>query len=212
MQISTSGTSAAGTISMATVAAGFVDPSTPQLETMRSRLRLLLDAHMGQLQPEILRPELDAVVIEQGAVAESLLLVNQGRLAVEVDQPPAAVRTLAVVNAGDLLGEMALFGDGHHTARVRVIDAPAELLRISRQALREAVLYDAELAAEMLVISSDRCRSANRLIHLLLDGIDACNAGHPTELKRVCSDLRQQPGSLAKVAEQLEQLLAAQRS
>ena len=56
---------------MEAVAGGFVGASLPQLEVMRSRLRLLLDVHMDQLQPEILRPGLDEVVIEQGAVAES---------------------------------------------------------------------------------------------------------------------------------------------
>ena len=212
MQISTSGTSTAGTISMTTVAAGFVDPSTPQLETMRSRLRLLLDAHMGQLQPEILRPELDAVVIEQGAIAESLLLVNRGRLAVEVDQPPAAVRTLAVVNAGDLLGEMALFGDGHHTARVRVIDAPAELLRISRDALLQAVLFDSELTAAILELSLERCRSSNSWTSLLLSAISACAESNAPALESICDQLGQGPSSMADAATMLKRLFSAVES
>ena len=67
---------------------------------MRSRLRLLLDAHMGQLQPEILRPELDAVVIEQGAVAESLLLVNQGRGLCDAASTRAARTTTAMPRIG----------------------------------------------------------------------------------------------------------------
>ena len=180
--------------------------------SVNGRLQLLLKTHMRALQPEILHPPLGSLVIEQEQPADYLMLVQQGRLAVELSLSGQPARVLAEVTQGALLGEMAFFGEGRHSASVRVLEEPTELLRISRQALREAVLYDAELAAEMLVISSDRCRTANRLIHLLLDGIDACYARHPAELERVCSDLRQQPESLAKVAVQLEQLLAAKRS
>ncbi len=197
---------------MEAVAGGFVGASLPQLEVMRSRLRLLLNVHMDQLQPEILRPGLDEVVIEQGAVAESLLLVNQGRLAVEVNQSAAPTRTLAVVKAGDLLGEMALFGDGHHTARVRVIDTPAELLRISRDALLQAVLFDSELTAAILELSLERCRSSNRWTSLLLSAISACAESNAPALESICDQLRHGPSSISDAATLLKRLLAAFKS
>ncbi len=197
---------------MEAVAGRFVGASLPQLEAMRSRLRLLLDVHMDQLQPEILRPALNEVVIEQGAVAESLLLVNQGRLAVEVDQSTAPMRTLAVVKAGDLLGEMALFGDGLHTARVRVIDTPAELLRISRDALLQAVLFDSELTAAILELSLERCRSSNRWTSLLLSAINACAESNAPALESICDQLHQGPSSISDAATLLKRLLAAVQS
>ena len=197
---------------MEAVAGGFVGASLPQMEVMRSRLRLLLDVHMDQLQPEILRPGLDEVVIEQGAVAESLLLVNQGRLAVEVNQSAAPMRTLAVVKAGDLLGEMALFGDGHHTARVRVIDTPAELLRISRDALLQAVLFDSELTAAILELSLERCHSSNRWTSLLLSAISACAESNAPALESICDQLRHGPSSISDAATLLKRLLAAVES
>ena len=186
--------------------------SVPQLEALRGRLRQLLDTHMDQLQPDVLRPELNEVVIEQGAVAESLLLINRGRLAVELHQSTQAVRTLAEVKAGDLLGEMALFGDGHHTARVRVIDAPAELLRISRNALLQAVLFDSELTAAILELSLERCRSSNRWTSLLLSAISACAENNAEQLEIACDQLSQGPSGISDAATLLKGLFSAVES
>ena len=116
---------------------------------------------------------------------------------------------IAEVGAGAVLGEMALFGIGEprHGARVRVLDASTEILRFSREALHGAVLFDAELAAEMLLMSSERCRNSNRMINLLLDGIDATTRGDASALTHICSILRNGPDSMGEAAAQLEQLL-----
>ena len=173
------------------------------------RLRNLLQTHLKQLEPELLHPEPNAVLIEQGDVADSLLLVQQGRLTIEIQQDGNASRTIAEVGAGAVLGEMALFGIGEtrHSARVRVLDAKAEILRFSRKALQSSILFDAELAAEMLLISSERCRNSNQMINQLLDGIDATARGDISALTRICSTLRQGPDSMQHAAVQLEHLL-----
>ena len=77
----------------------------------------------------------------------------------------------------------------------------------AREALHGAVLFDAELAAEMLLVSSERCRNSNRMINLLLDGIDDASRGDANALARICHTLRQGPDSMEKAAEQLEHLL-----
>jgi len=186
-----------------------MDPAAQEPEPINRRLRTLLQTHLKRLEPELLRPAPDAVLIEQGDVADSLLLVQQGRLAIEIHRNGHASRTIAEVGAGAVLGEMALFGFGEtrHGARVRVLDARTELLRFSREALHGAVLFDAELAAEMLLVSSERCRNSNRMINLLLDGIDDASRGDANALARICHTLRQGPDSMGAAAEQLEHLL-----
>ena len=66
---------------------------------------------------------------------------------------------------------------------------------------------DAELAAEMLLVSSERCRNSNRMINQLLDGIDATARGDASALTRICNTLRNGPDSMGQAAAQLEQLL-----
>ena len=191
-----------------------MDPEAQEQEPNNLRLWHLLQTHLKQLEPELLLPEHNAVLIEQGDVADSLLLVQQGRLSIEIHQNGNATRTIAEVGEGAVLGEMALFGIGEtrHGARVRVLEANTEILRFSREALHSAVLFDAELAAEMLLLSSERCRNSNRMINLLLDGIDASSRGDATSLASICSTLRQGPDSMEQAAGQLEHLLTVAAS
>ena len=191
-----------------------MDPATQELEPTNHRLRNLLQTHLKLLNPELLHPDPEAILIEQGEIADSLLLVQQGRLAIEIHQNGNASRTIAEVGTGAVLGEMALFGIGEtrHGARIRVLDANTEILRFSREALHSAVLFDAELAAEMLLVSSERCRNSNRMINLLLDGIDASSRGDATLLASICGTLRQGPDSMEQAAAQLEHLLTVAAS
>ena len=69
------------------------------------------------------------------------------------------------------------------------------------------MLFDAELAAEMLLVSSERCRTSNRMINLLLDAIEATAGGDVPALARICNTLRNGPDSMMEAAAQLEQLL-----
>ena len=186
-----------------------MDPATQVTEPINRRLWNLLQTHQQLLEPELLRPEPDAVLIEQGEIADFLLLVQRGRLAIDIHRNGHPSRTIAEVGAGAVLGEMALFGVGEtrHGARVRVLDAGTEILRFSREALHGAVLFDAELAAEMLLVSSERCRNSNRMINLLLDAIDATAGGDVPALAQICNTLRNGPDSMVEAAAQLEQLL-----
>ena len=186
-----------------------MDPALGEQTPINRRLRNLLQTHLKQLEPELLHPEPNAVLIEQGDVADSLLLLQQGRLTIEIHQNGNPSRTIAEVGEGAVLGEMALFGIGEtrHSARVRVVGVSTELLRFSREALQSSILFDAELAAEMLLISSERCRNSNLMINLLLDGIDATARGDASALASICSELRQGPDSMEQAAKHLEHLL-----
>ena len=101
-----------------------MDPAEGEQRPINRRLQSLLRAHLNQLEPELLHPRLNDVLIEQGDVADSLLLVQQGSLAIEIQQDGNASRTIAELGTGAVLGEMALFGIGEarHSASVRVVE------------------------------------------------------------------------------------------
>jgi CRP-like cAMP-binding protein len=102
---------------------------------------------------------------------------------------------------------MGLFGDGQHSADVKVLDQPAQLLAVDADQLLKAMLFDADMAIEMLVLTSQRCLQANELVGLLLDGIHAAHAGDASQLEHTCTELRKRNHSIAWAADQLQELL-----
>ena len=78
----------------------------PQLQAFRERLRLLLDAHQQKTQSEnVQAPEECRSLSEQDEPVETLMLLTEGRVAVDVHQGQE-VHTLAVMEAVELLGEV----------------------------------------------------------------------------------------------------------
>lgn len=177
-----------------------------QLEAIRSRLRQLLSTHLNQLQPVTRSYAAGEIVIEQGEAAERVFLVSSGVLAVEHVEPGHPARVLALVQEGEILGEMGLFGDNRHSAQVRVEQGPASLLVARSDDLLQALLFDTELVLEMLALSGARCRQANHNLAVLLDAIQALSANDDAALTEICASLRDNSPSLAKAAEQLLQI------
>ena len=69
--------------------------------------------------------------------------------------------TVAIVEAEELLGEMDLFGNGVHSADVKVLDEPEQLIAIYSDQLLKAMLFDADLSIELLSLISQRCLQGN---------------------------------------------------
>ena len=178
----------------------------PQHDEIRHRLTQLLTTHLSQVQTETFEHATDAIVIEQGAPAEQLYLVRSGILAVEVVEAGKPARVLALAREGEILGEMGLFGDHRHSAQVRVEEGPCTLVAIQSDALLQALLFDSELALEMLALSSARCRQANRNQALLLDAIQALSNDDADALEQCCQDLEASSSGLDKSAQQLRAL------
>ncbi|MDP6172179.1 MAG: cyclic nucleotide-binding domain-containing protein, partial [Prochlorococcaceae cyanobacterium ETNP2_MAG_10] len=145
----------------------------PQLESVLERLKLLLSAHSNELETKSLHAKPGELLIKQAAPAECLLLLTQGKVAIQLQRKGQTARTLAVLEAEALLGEMGLFGNGIHSTDVRVVDGPAQLLAINGDDLLKAMIYDSDLIIELLALVSERIRSSNEVISLLLDGIAA---------------------------------------
>lgn len=177
-----------------------------QLESIRQRLSHLLTTHRDQLAASSWLAEQGEVVIAQGANADSVLLVQSGELGVESLDRYGNSTLLATAGSGELLGEMGLFGDCKHSAQVTVISGTASLLRLGSDALLQAVMFDAELALEILALNSRRCQQGNQHLSLTLTALQALHNGNKDLLLTCCTELMQGPTSLNKAGEQLMDL------
>ena len=101
------------------------------------RLNQLLVTHLKELNAESLIYDSGDVVIEEQQHADDILLLQSGELSVEI----GAQRELARIKPGELLGEMGLSGDNRHSATVRVLHGPAEIIRV---AIGEVIIIDPE--------------------------------------------------------------------
>ncbi len=183
----------------------------PQLEAFRERLKVLLEAHQQELNPERITASEGEVLFRQGEPVERLMLLNSGRVAVDVHQGEEC-HTLAVIEAMELLGEVGFFASGFHYADFRVVDGPAELLAMPGKELLKAMLFDSDLVVEMLSLVSERCRRGNRVIGLLLSGIEAVHDDEEHRLAATSEALGGIHFCVAKAGRQLMNLHRQQPS
>lgn len=177
----------------------------PQLQSFRERLKVLLEAHQQELNPQRINASDGEVLFRQGEPVDTLLLLTSGRVAVDVHQGDA-VHTLAVIEAVELLGEVGFFANGQHYADFRVVDGPAELVAVQGKELLKAMLFDSDLVMELLSLVSERCRRGNRVIGLLLSGIEAAHSNQPKRLSATRAELSGIHGAITNASEQLQQL------
>ena len=174
---------------------------------LKDRLKLLLEAHHQDLKPEVRQIEPGTLLMRQGEPASHLMLLTQGRVAIQLCQEPLRIcHTLAVIEAEELLGEMSLFGIGQHTADVRVVEASAEVVVVDGSRCLKAMLYDVDIAMEMLTIISQRCVNSNTIIGELLEGIAAARHHSDDRLQAACQRIRPHGHALALAADDLLQL------
>jgi CRP-like cAMP-binding protein len=177
-----------------------------QRTVVRERFKLLLDSHHAELAPVPRQAVEGELLLAQGDRARSLLLLTEGRVAIQLRHRDNSPHTLAVLEAEELLGEMGLFGDGHHSADVRVVEGPAQLVEVDSDAVLRAMLFDADLAMELLALLSQRCQHGNAVIGLLLDAIAAASQANAAELTAITETMLPLDHSLATAAEQLLRL------
>ena len=177
----------------------------PQLQAFRERLKLLLEAHQQELNPKRINAAEGDVLFRQGDPVDTLLLLTSGKVAVDVHQGNER-HTLSVVEAVELLGEVGFFANGQHYADFRVVDDGAELLALPGEDLLQAMLFDSDLAVEMLALVSERCRRGNRVISLLLSGIEAVHDHEIERLEQTTKELGCIHFCIAKASRQLKRL------
>ena len=177
-----------------------------QRSVVRERMKLLLTAHHSEIQ-QIERTAVEGEqLLQQGEPAEHVILLTAGTAAIQVHQPQGKHHTLAVVEAEELRGEIGLFGDGIHSADVTVIHDPAQLIEVNGDHLLQAMLFDTDLAIELLALLSQRCRQGNHMVNLLLDGIQAVQSGNNRLLASTCEALDNSNHALSLAATQLRLL------
>ncbi|CAK6690207.1 hypothetical protein BBFGKLBO_00772 [Synechococcus sp. CBW1107] len=175
----------------------------PQLKVVRERMKLLLDIHHDELAPVVRHAAIGDLVMRQGEPADSLMLLTKGKVAIQLRLTEPEPHTLAVIEAEELLGEMGLFGSGQHSADVRVVEGPAELVEVSGDNFLKTLLFDVDLAMEMLALVSQRCMRSNEVIGLLLDGIAASERGDTDQLNRLESEFKPLNYCLSKAMDRL---------
>jgi CRP/FNR family cyclic AMP-dependent transcriptional regulator len=182
-----------------------------QRNIVRERMKLLLAAHNSEIIPVEVHGEPGELLLRQGAPADRVMLLTEGTVAIQVSQSDGEPHTLAIVEAKEFLGEMGLFGSGVHSADVKVLDEPAQLIAVDGDQLLKAMLFDADLSIELLCLISQRCLQGNELVGLLLDGIKAAHRGDSSLMETTCAALRLRRHSIAAAADQLETLLREDR-
>ena len=171
---------------------------------LKERLKLLLEAHHNELKPEVRQIAPGTLLMRQGEKASELMLLTSGRVEIQLCQESNHIcHTLTVIEAEELLGEMALFGIGEHSADVRVVETTAEVVVVDGSRCLKAMLYDVDIAMEMLAIISQRCIESNNIIRKLLEGIEAAKAGEGERLEDACESIRTHGYSLTAAADTL---------
>lgn len=107
-----------------------------------------------------LRCDRNQVVFTEGSIADELFVVRSGRVAVGRRSPDGRESLVALMEAGDLLGEMPLFDQGERSASARALE-PSELLRIPYDLVRHALDARPELLWDVVALLAQRLRSTD---------------------------------------------------
>lgn len=78
----------------------------------------------------------DEVIFHEGDLGDTLHVIDKGRVLVEVTTNRGDVAALAVRGPGEVIGELAIVGDGRRTARVTTLE-PTETLTLDQGILDE---------------------------------------------------------------------------
>ena len=173
-------------------------------QAAREKLQMLLRTYQKELKVNPVQAETGDIVIEQGCQADAVVLLQRGRLVVELKNEGEMPRQIATVEPGEILGEMGLFGDNRYSASVRVEEGPAELLFFNSGDLMKFALFDSELIMAILSLTSARCRKGNNIIEQLLRGVQALSDGNQDKLNTICENLLLESDEMAKTAKQLQ--------
>ncbi len=100
------------------------------------------------------------VIFDEGEEASDLYVVRSGRVAVGRRSPDGRESLVALMEAGDLFGELALFDDGLRSASTRALE-PSKLLRVPYAPVEEAFRARPELLWDVVGLLAQRLRSTD---------------------------------------------------
>ena len=179
-----------------------------QIEKIKDKIFFLLSTHKDMVSKEKIIFNSGEYLIRQGEVANKVLLINSGILAVEVFDSNQKPQVVANATQGELIGEMGLFGESIHTASVRVVDGPAEIEIIDNNDLLSALIFDSELVLEILQLSTERCKRSNAMLSNLFSAIKAVNLKDAHQLEESIANMDQNFIGFDAIRKELLQLFA----
>ena len=127
------------------------------------------------------------VIFNEGDPGTALYMIVKGRVKMSQSSPDGKERTLALLSAGDLFGEMALLDEQARSADAVVVE-DAELLVVPRKEFLGFIMAHPQAAMSLLVVLSQRLRHTNLLVH------DAAFFDVRGRLARVLLDLARADG------------------
>ncbi len=123
-----------------------------------------------------------AELLEEGAVGLGLFLIDEGRVEVFKTEKGRR-RKLAVLGAGEVLGEMALIDEKPRSASAVALEATSALF-LSRESFRTVVKKSPEVAWALVPNLADRLRDAqDRLVEAELQAEEADARSQELEAK-----------------------------
>jgi CRP-like cAMP-binding protein len=106
------------------------------------------------------RLERNDIVFGEGADANELFVVDRGRIAIANRSPDGRESVVALMESGDLFGEMPLFDGEARSAEARALE-PSELLAVPYPALRTILRARPELLWGVVALLARRLRSTD---------------------------------------------------
>jgi CRP/FNR family cyclic AMP-dependent transcriptional regulator len=104
----------------------------------------------------------DEVIVKQGDLADGMYVIQSGKVEVFFEKPGGTIR-LAVLEAGDVFGEMALFSKSPRSATVRAF-GEARILKVDKRGFFARVHEDPTLAFRILHKMADRIRDLDETV------------------------------------------------
>lgn len=114
----------------------------------------------------------DEVVFHEGDAGDTLHVIEKGRVLVEVTTARGDVAALSVRGPGEVLGELAIVGDGRRTARVTTLE-PTETLSLSPAIVDDLRAEDPRVDHYLLQLLAEKLQETTaQLMEVLFIPVD----------------------------------------
>jgi CRP-like cAMP-binding protein len=110
-----------------------------------------------------LRCRRNDVIFAEGDDAAELFVVRSGRIAIGKQSPDGRESLVALMEEGDLFGEMPLFDNEPRSAQARALE-PSELLSVPYPPIKAVLEERPELLWEVVAVLSRRIRSTDEAL------------------------------------------------
>ena len=139
-------------------------------------LSLLLKGHSNDLKTIEIKANKGDLLLKQGEPTNDLFLLKKGSVSVVIRSNEGISHLLTRLDSETLIGEMALFGVNKVSADVIVCSHTAELLKINGSELLSAIMFDVEIATELLTLVCQRLQQSSEIIGLFMESINAIHS------------------------------------